>query len=404
MIVLSGGDVVLPGRVLPAATLVIEDGTIAAIQAEPKGAAGSSHFGLHGYLVVPGFIDVHVHGVAGTDTLDAGDAIATLATLLPRFGVTAFCPTTVACAPTDLERVLLQVRDCRRTRSAHAARVLPAHLESNFINPSFRGAQPVECLRHYASAPAGVSHAVPTEGEAFGAAEVLGLLEQYSDAIGIVTLAPELDGGLDLVRRLRRLGVSAAIGHSGATYETACAAIDAGVRHATHLFNSMPALHHRAPGLVGAVLERDEVTAELICDGVHVHPAMVRLAVGMKGTSRVMAISDGTAASALPAGRRACLGNRTITADRGCARLADGTMAGSILTMDAAFRQLTQAMGFSAVDAAHMCSTTPARHLGFSGHGAIEEGAAADLVVLEADGTVAQTYIGGRLVYSRGTD
>lgn len=404
MIVLSGGDVVLPGRVLPAATLVIEDGKIAAIHPEPKGAAGSSHFGLHGYLVVPGFVDVHVHGVAGTDTLDAGDAIATLAALLPRFGVTAFCPTTVACAPADLERVLLQVRDCRRTPRANAARVLPAHLESNFINPVFRGAQPLECLRTYASAPEGDVDAAPTEGEAFSATEVVRLLERYSNEIGIVTLAPELDDGLELVRRLGRLGVSAAIGHSGATYETACAAIDAGIRHATHLFNRMPPLHHRTPGLVGAVLERDEVTVELICDGVHVHPAMVRLAVGMKGTSRVMAISDGTAASALPAGSRACLGHRTITADRGCARLSDGTMAGSTLTMDAAFRQLTNDVGFSAVDAAHMCSTTPARHLGLSGHGAIEEGRAADLVVLDADRTVAQTYIGGRLVYSRGTD
>lgn len=404
MIVLSGADLVLPDRVLPAATLVIENGAIAAIHADSRGAASSSHFGLHGHTVVPGFVDVHVHGVSGVDTLDDGDAIASLAAALPRFGVTALCPTTVACAPSELERVLMQVHACRRTPPPNAARVLPAHLESNFINPSFRGAQPGECLRTYIASPleAGLGEGATCNG--FSAADIVQVLERYAGEIGIVTLAPEIEGGLDLVARLGRLGIRAAIGHSGASYETACAAIDAGVRHATHLFNAMPPLHHRTPGLVGAVLERDEVTAELICDAVHVHPAMVRLAVGMKGTSRVMAISDGTAASALTVGSTVRLGNTPITADRGCARLADGTMAGSTLTMDAAFRLLTRDMGFSPVDAAHLCATTPARHLGLSDQGTVEEGAAADLVVLHADGSVVQTYVGGRLVYNRGTD
>lgn len=403
MIVLSGADVVLPDRVLPAATLVLEDGTIAAIHGESKGTATSSHFGLHGHTVVPGFIDVHVHGVCGTDTLDDGAAVATMAAVLPSHGVTAFCPTTVACEPRDLEQVLIQVRHHRQAPVPNSSRVLPAHLESNFINPSFRGAQPAECLRTYRASSPGGAGGSAARGDGFEGVEIVHLIERYADDIGIVTLAPEVEGGLELVSRLRALGIRVAIGHSGASYDDTCAAIDAGVRHATHLFNAMPALHHRNPGLAGAVLEHDEVAVELICDGVHVHPAMVRLAVAMKSPSRVIAISDGTAASALPAGSTARLGKQTITADRGCARLADGTMAGSTLTMDAAFRHLTTDMGFSVVDAMHMCATTPARQLGLRTLGAIEEGAAADLVVLRQDGTVVQTYVGGRLVYTRGS-
>lgn len=424
MIVLSGADVVLPDRVLPAATVAIEDDVIAAIHPEPKPAGVSSHFGLHGHVIVPGFIDVHVHGACGIDTLDSGNPIASLAATMPRFGVTAFCPTTVACAPEDLARVLLQVGECRRSPALDAARVLPAHLESNFISPSFKGAQPGECLRtfnrhatHRTTPRAGISIAdsphFPNEardarGDAgrdgprgFDGAEIIHLIERHASDIAIVTAAPELDGGLELVALLTRLGIRAAIGHSGASYETACAAIDAGVSHATHLFNAMPTPHHRAPGLVGAVLERDEVTAELICDTVHVHPTMVRLAVRLKGSSRIIAVSDGTAASGLAEGVSTHLGRQTITAERGCARLLDGTIAGSTLTMDAAFRHLTRDLCFDLVDATAMCATSPARHLGLSRQGIIKEGALADLTVLDADRTVVQTYVGGRLVYNR---
>jgi N-acetylglucosamine-6-phosphate deacetylase len=151
---------------------------------------------------------------------------------------------------------------------------------------------------------------------------------------------------------------------------------------------------HREPGLAGAVLETDAIAAEIVCDGVHVHPAAVRAAVAAKGVSKIMAITDGTAASGIPRGGAATLGGRRITA-RDAAYLDDGTLAGSVLTMDRAFRTLVKAMGFSLIEAAHMCATTPARELALAGLGVIAPGATADLVVLDSDLNVVETYIGG---------
>ena len=360
--------------------------------------ATASTFAFHGHTIVPGFIDLHVHGVAGVDVHDDAQAVERVATALPRFGVTAFAPTTVACSPAALTRVLDQVRQLRSTPASLAARVLPAHLESNFISQDYAGAQPRSCLRVWprSPAPAGASG-----GGHFTATALLEVIEGYASDVGIVTLAPELDGALDLIAWLCTLGIRVSLGHSGATYAEAVAAIDAGATHATHLFNRMPPLHHREPGLAGAVLERDEVMVELICDGVHVYPAVARLVIAAKHPSHVMAISDGTAAAGLPPGSTGRLGGQTITSADGCARLDDGTMAGSALTMDAAFRMLTGAFGVSMVDAAIMCATTPARALGLTTQGVLAVGAAADLVVLDGDGIVVQTYVGGRLVYSR---
>ena len=414
MIVLSGASLVLPDRVLSPGTLVIEDGRIAEIRTDTL-SGGHAAFAFHGHYIVPGFIDVHVHGIDGVDALDArpdGGAVAAIAARLPRYGVTAFCPTTVACGPEALRRVLDQVRSARQTPASRSARVLPAHLESNFINPEYNGAQPASCLRSPRAAldsPADAGHDLPSgratasaERSDFTAADILAEIERATPDVGIVTLASELDGGLELVRRLASRGHRVSLGHSGATYDEALAAIAAGARHATHLFNRMPPLGHRAPGLVGAVLQTDEIAAEIICDGVHVHPALIRTAIAAKRPSRIFAITDATAAAGLPPGSRAMLGGQPITAGEHTALLADGTIAGSVLTMDRAFQTLVGRVGLSLVDAATICATTPARELGLVGHGVLAPEAVADLVVLDANFSVVQTYLGGRLVYSRG--
>ena len=238
--------------------------------------------------------------------------------------------------------------------------------------------------------------------EGFDGADILHEIERAAPDVGIVTLAPELDGGLDLVRWLAARGHRVSLGHSAATYDEALTAIAAGARHATHLFNRMPRLDHRAPGLVGAVLQTDEVAAEIICDGVHVHPALIRTAIAAKRPSRIFAITDATAAAGLPAGSRALLGGQPIIAGPSTALLADGvTIAGSILTMDRAFRALVGRVGISLVDAATICATTAARELGLVGYGVLAPDAVADLVVLDANFLVVQTYLGGQLVYSR---
>jgi len=407
VIVLSGAELVTPDRVLSSGTLIIDDGRIVEIRADaPPG--GHSAYAFRDHYIVPGFIDVHMHGVDGIDSLDGENAVRSIAGRLPRYGVTAFCPTSVACAPEGLRCFLAQVREARATVDPRASRVLPAHLESNFINPAFRGAQPAACLRSPraaldgpAGSEAGRQHTRNSRATDFEAADVLREIEDAAASIAIVTIAPELDGGLDLVRWLSARGLRPSIGHSNASYDEALAAIAAGARHATHLFNRMPPLHHRAPGMIGAILQADEVAAELICDGFHVHPALIRTAVAAKRPSRVFAITDGTAASGLPVGRRARLGGQPITAGESVAMLDDGTIAGSVLTMDRAFQVLVGQVGLSLVDAVTLCSATPARELGLAGHGALAPEAVADIVVLDAQFTVVQTYIAGQLVYTR---
>jgi N-acetylglucosamine-6-phosphate deacetylase len=323
--------------------------------------------------------------------------------------VTAFCPTTVACSAAALRAVLDQVRHAREAPQPSSARVLPAHLESNFISAEYNGAQPADCLRSPrtlfdaagALKPIATSTSSATSDSTFTGSDILREIERATPDVGIVTLAPELEGGIDLVRLLAGRGHRVSLGHSGATYDESVAAIAAGARQATHLFNRMPALHHRSPGLAGAVLQSDEVAAELVCDGFHVHPGLLRATIAAKRPSRVMAISDGTAASGLPTGGRARLGGRAIVAGPSTALLEDGTMAGSILTMDQAFRLLVGRAGLSLVDAATVCSTTPARELGLVGHGVLAPEAVADLVVLDANFTVVQTYVAGQLTYAR---
>ena len=398
MLVLSGADLVLPDRVVEAGTLVIDGDRIAEIHQRSGSFASSSATSLAGHCIVPGFIDVHVHGVEGVDTLDGGNAVAEIAARLPRYGVTAFCPTTVACGPQALKGVLAQVSRARSTPSTRAARVLPAHLESNFINPDYRGAQPLGCLRSPRPALAATGPRTSSD-EDFNGADILREIEIGGADVGIVTIAPELDGGLDLTSWLAARGCRVSLGHSAAAYDEAKAAIALGARSATHLFNRMPPLHHRAPGLVGAVLGSDEVAAEIICDGFHVHPAIVRAAVAAKRPSRICAITDGTAAAGLAEGARTRLGGQPIAVGPSAAFLGDGTLAGSTLTMNRAFEVLVRTVGVSRVEAATMCATTPARELGLSGYGVLARDAFADLVVLDRNFSVVQTYIGGRLVH-----
>jgi N-acetylglucosamine-6-phosphate deacetylase len=388
MIVITGAALVLPDRLTAPSSIAIDGNRIADIA---RAVPATTRFEFPDHYIVPGFIDVHVHGVEGYDTLTQPDAIRQMAARLPRYGVTAFCPTTVACAPDALRQVLAAVR-AARVSPPGGARVLPAHLESNFINPAYAGAQPVECLRR--------PSADTPPGAAFAGAHVLDEIARAQPDVAIVTMAPEIEGGLDLVRRLAGSGHRVSIGHTAATYEEARAGIAAGARHATHLFNRMTGLTTRRPGVVGAVLESDEVTAELICDGLHVHPAAMRAAIAAKGPAHVIAITDGTAGSGLPPGAQAKLAGRPISVGD-VARLDDGTLAGSVLTMDVAFERLVGIVGLTLVDAAQMCSTTPARALGLQGHGVLAPGAVADFVVLDPAYRVVQTWIGGELAWSQ---
>jgi len=398
MIALSGADIVLPDRIVHGGSIVIEGGRIAAIESRAVDAApGRSVEDLSHHVIVPGFVDVHVHGIEGVDVLDGPDAVGQVASRLLKYGVTAFCPTSVACTPAKLTMLLDAIMRARSGPEGAAARVLPAHLESNFINPEWNGAQPAGCLRspQEAYGAYGAYGASGANGE-FSARDILAVIESQRTAVGIVTLAPELPGGLDLVRALVAGGHRVSIGHSGATYDEAREAIAAGARHATHLFNRMSSITSRSPGVAGAVLESDAVAAEIICDGHHVHPSLVSMAIRLKSASRMMAITDATAVAGLPRGSRARLGEQSIIAGERTAVLENGTLAGSILTMDAAFRMLVNRIKLSLTDAARMCATTPAESIAAPEIGSIATGKWADLAVLDRDLRVVRTYLAGQ--------
>ncbi|MBI2835137.1 MAG: amidohydrolase family protein, partial [Acidobacteria bacterium] len=238
MVVLSGADVVLPDRILSPGTVVFDDDRIIDVLPGGRARDGSSiHFDLRNHYIVPGFIDVHVHGAEGRDTLDGREAIASIARLLPRYGTTAFCPTTIACSPMALRGVLKAVRDARLQPISGAARVLAAHIESNFLNPAFKGAQPLDCLRlppTRAELADAFSPALdaPDPGALYDACAILHEIERARPDVGIVTLAPELPDAIGLVQTLVGRGIRVSAGHSGATFDQGVAAISAGVRHA----------------------------------------------------------------------------------------------------------------------------------------------------------------------------
>jgi N-acetylglucosamine-6-phosphate deacetylase len=391
MYILDGAHLVLPDRILSPGRIVIEGDRIADI-------GPGNHAGAHaGRWIVPGFIDVHVHGLLGDDVLAGRESVAAVAAHLPRFGCTSFTPTTFACPPASLERLARGIEAAMAAPRDGSARVLPAHLESNFMAPDYRGAQPLGQLCLPPGAPADM--ATPGMATDFSAADILGVIAAHRGAIGTLTLAPELPAALALVRDLVARGHGVSLGHSGATLEEARAGIEAGARRATHLFNRMPPLTHRAPGLVGAVLDDERVVVELVCDGYHVHPVVMRVAIRAKRPERVMAITDGLAGAGLAEGTRFELGGRGVTVREHACLLDDGTLAGSRLTMDRVFANLVTMVGVTPIEAATMTSTTQARALALVDRGRIAEGLLADLAVLDDQWHVRQTLIGGVVVH-----
>jgi len=293
---------------------------------------------------VQGYWDIHVHGGGGFDVADGtAEALEQVCRVHAAHGTAALCPTVLSSSPESTLRALEVIR-AAAGRTVGGALVLGAHLEGPFLNPRKAGAQPAEFLR--APDPA--------------------LLEELLAAAGpslrVVTLAPELPGAMELVQRLRELDVVVAMGHSDATYQQATDAIDAGCRLATHTYNAMRALHHREPGLLAAVLLDGRVTAEVIADGVHVSAPALRLLWRLKGAGKVALVSDCTAALDAPPGR-ARLGRQPVTVVDGAVRLADGTLAGSALTMDRAVANMTRLAGLSRPEAEAAARDTPAKLL-----------------------------------------
>ncbi|MGY2485873.1 N-acetylglucosamine-6-phosphate deacetylase [Cupriavidus sp. CP313] len=319
--------------------------------------------------VLPGFVDLLNHGGGGKDFMDGEAAVPVILRAHVRFGTTSLLGSTMT-SPHDVLLPALQAlgRACAQ-RPPGAARMLGVHLEGPYINPGKLGAQPDTSAT-----------ATPEE------------LEQYLGAapLKVVTLAPELPGHLDIIRLLAARGVRVQLGHTLGTYEDAVAALDAGASGFTHLFNAMTPLQHRAPGAVAAALAHAEF-AELIPDLLHVHPGAIRAA--LRAIPRLYAVTDATAAAGMPDGVYH-LGSQTVYKVHGSVRLADGTLAGSVLTMDQALRNFVS-IGLDLADASRRVSLYPAQYLGMSDRGMLAQGCWADVVVLDRALSVRTVYVEG---------
>ncbi len=328
--------------------------------------------GNSGNYILPGFIDLHVHGGGGKDLMDGGDAAAVIARMHARHGTTSLLATTMTAPMADLERALSAIGGYCDSREPGAARVLGVHLEGPYINPGKLGAQP-----DYA--------------QTASFTEILRLNKLAP--LKLITIAPEVEGHQHLVRELVQAGMRVQIGHTNGNYDDGVAALQQGASGFTHLFNAMTVFHHREPGMVGAALGHADY-AEIIPDLLHVHPGAIRAA--LRAIPRLYCVTDSTSASGMPDGEY-MLGRQQVYKCMGGVRLADGTFAGSTLTMDQALRNLV-GLGLELADASRRVSTYAADHLGLRERGRLDIGSYADVVVLDRQLKLKDVYVEGEKI------
>lgn len=383
VIALVNARVLTPDEEIPRATVILEEGCIAAVGEGLPAPAGAQTMDLDGLTLAPGFIDIHVHGGGGFSLMtEDGEEIRSYARWVVSKGVTAFLPTLAAAGRPQMERWLATATSVGE-RLPGGASPLGVYLEGPFVNPKRKASFPPEGLR-----PPDVS-------------ELLAHVRTARGRLKLIALAPELAGARELIAAARDQGLVVSIGHSDATYEEALEAISLGITQATHCFNAMRPFHHRDPGCLGAILASPQVAAELIADGVHVHPGAMALLLRAKGSQRTILVTDGVAPAGLGPGTYSLAG-RQIEVTGGVATLADGTLAGSVSTMDQMLRNLVRLGLASLQEALRMASLNPAAALGLEGgKGRIAPGFDADLVALDEGLEVAMTFVGGELAFCR---
>lgn len=361
--------------------VVIEDGYVLSVssRAATRMPENAHYLDFADAILAPGFIDIHVHGGAGHDVMQPGeDALANMECHFARHGVTSYCPTTVT-APLDrtLESLVRLALSRKLDRDSSRARPLGVHLEGPFISHAKRGVHPVE-------------HLLDPSPELFRK-----LWDAAEGGVSVMTIAPEIPGAVETIHAAALLGVCVSLGHSNGTLKEAEQGIAAGARHATHTFNAMRPLDHREPGVLGAVLADDRVTADLIADGVHVHPEIVSLFLRAKGAASAVLITDAISATGMGDGKFRLGGFEVEVKGGRCEH--EGRLAGSVLTLDRAVRNITQFGGWSLQQSVRLATSNPARILNRNDIGIIAPGAQADLVVLSREGQVQRTIIAGQV-------
>jgi N-acetylglucosamine-6-phosphate deacetylase len=380
-LLITGARVCAPDGVSETGWLLAGEGRIQSLGAGDPPArmrSGAEVVDGAGATLLPGFIDLHVHGGDGADVMDADpEALRHLARFHARHGVTALLPTTWSAAEAHLTAALEAIGTAAGPVEGGAT-ILGAHLEGPWINAGRCGAQDPAAIR-------------PPD-----AAEAARLLD--GGVVRLVALAPELDGAPAVIDACRRRDVVVSAGHTDASYDQMVTAVRLGVTQVTHTYNAMAGFGHRDPGAVGAALALPELRCELIADGVHVHPGAMAVLARAKGPEGVILVSDATRAAGLPDGP-VDLGGRTAQHDGGAVRLADGRLAGSALTLDVALRHFTAATGWRWDQLWRAAAANAAAALGMAGKGDLSAGADADLVLIDAGWTVRLTVVGGRIVH-----
>lgn len=368
-----------PVDVIQDPLILIEDGHIVSATSRSSTAlpANARNVDFPDAILAPGLIDIHVHGGAGHDVMQAGDdALARMETHFAAHGVTSYCPTTVT-APLDDTLAALKRLAHPGKPQRNRAKAIGLHLEGPFISHAKRGVHPPTELRDPA----------------------LDLFEKFWKAadgnIRLMTVAPELPGASELINAATDRSVCISLGHSNATLAEAQKGVAAGARHATHTFNAMRALDHREPGVLGAVLADDRITADLIADGIHVHPEIIRLFLRAKGNDRAVLITDAISATGMGNGRFRLGGFEVEVRDDRCE--FEGKLAGSVLTLDRAVRNIIEFAKWPLQHAIRLATLNPARVLGRNDIGVIAPGAQADLVVLSPERIVQRTIIQGMI-------
>lgn len=317
---------------------------------------GEEVLDLGGDFLVPGFVDVHIHAFRGHDTMDGEKAVRAMSRDLAELGVAAFCPTTMSASPEETKNALRGIRQIMEWPEENGARILGAHMEAPFLREERAGAQRKEFFRD----PSWEDFLWMTDG--------------HPEIVSLITLAPERAGSEDFIRKAAAAGIHVSIGHTSADAETVHAAADWGADHVTHTFNAQTPVHHRKPGVPGAAMTDDRLYCEMICDGVHLHRDIVRLIARCKGPALAVAITDAMEAAGMPDGEYA-LGGQKVTVQAGQARLADGTLAGSVLTMPKALENLIHTFGIAPEAACAMCTAAPAASVHETAAGRIIPGA-----------------------------
>ncbi len=337
---------------------------------------------LSKYRIIPGLIDMHIHGANGFDAMDSSyESINEISKYLAKNGVTSFLPTTVTSDFENIKSAISNI-DIAKKKGVEGARVLGSYIEGPYITEEYRGAHPIEFIRN------------------INIDEINDMLRISNGSIKVMAIASEKEGSMDMIRLLKCKGVKVSIGHTNATYDVAKEAIRNGADIAVHIFNGMRGLHHREPGVVGACLIDDEVFTELICDTIHVHPEVMKLIIRCKGTDKVCLISDCMRAGGLADGEYQ-LGEMKVIVSNSIPRLDNGSLAGSTLKLLNGVKNMIDIVGIDPLEAFHMASLIPARALNMENdYGSIKAGKKADFVAIDDNYNVVMTFVDGRIVFS----